>query len=96
MQRKEKQFRKRNSLALKLFCALLVFVVVPMYFTVLFVRDRYEAYFKDELSANITSTLAKSEAEIEEILAGAARGRFLGLFGEPRVNVLQVNLQTRF
>ena len=66
MQRKEKQFRKRNSLALKLFCALLVFVVVPMYFTVLFVRDRYEAYFKDELSANITSTLAKSEAEIEK------------------------------
>ena len=35
----------------------------------------------------------KSEAEIEEILAGAALGRFLGLFGEPRVNVLQVNLQ---
>ena len=35
----------------------------------------------------------KSEAEIEEIIAGAAQGRFLGLFGEPRVNVLQVNLQ---
>lgn len=34
----------------------------------------------------------KSEGEIREIIAKCTKGRFLGVFGEPTVNVLEVNL----
>ncbi len=34
----------------------------------------------------------KSEGEVREIIAQCTKGRFLGVFGEPTVNVLKVNL----
>lgn len=34
----------------------------------------------------------KSEGEVREIIARCTKGRFLGVFGEPTVNVLKVNL----
>lgn len=34
----------------------------------------------------------KSEDEVREIIAKCTKGRFLGVFGEPTVNVLKVNL----
>jgi len=34
-------------------------------------------------------------AELEALVAGRTEGRFLGLFGEPRVNVLLLNLEVR-
>lgn len=34
----------------------------------------------------------KSEDEVREIIAQCTKGRFLGVFGEPTVNVLKVNL----
>lgn len=33
-----------------------------------------------------------SEEEVQKIIDQYTTGRFLGIFGEPRVNVLQVNL----
>ena len=34
----------------------------------------------------------KSEGEVRDIIAQCTKGRFLGVFGEPTVNVLKVNL----
>lgn len=34
----------------------------------------------------------KSEDEVRDIIAACTKGRFLGVFGEPTVNVLKVNL----
>ena len=34
----------------------------------------------------------KSEDEVHDIIAACTKGRFLGVFGEPTVNVLKVNL----
>ena len=34
----------------------------------------------------------KSEDEVRDIIAKCTKGRFLGVFGEPTVNVLEVNL----
>ena len=56
-------------------------------------HDWWHVFRVWQMATRLARETGKSEAEIEEILAGAARGRFLGLFGEPRVNVLQVNLQ---
>lgn len=42
--------------------------------------------------ARLVRTTGKSEAEIRAVIEKYTSGRFLGLFGEPRVNVLQVNL----
>lgn len=40
----------------------------------------------------IAASTGRSEDEIRAIITKYTQGRFLGLFGEPRVNVLQVNL----
>lgn len=40
----------------------------------------------------LSRTTGRSEAEIRRIIDENTRGRFLGLFGEPGVNVLGVNL----
>lgn len=40
----------------------------------------------------LARTTGKTEAEIHTIIEKYTDGRFLGLLGEPRVNVLQVNL----
>ena len=37
-------------------------------------------------------TTGKSEGEVRDIIAQCTKGRFLGVFGEPTVNVLKVNL----
>lgn len=34
-----------------------------------------------------------SEEQVREVIASCTEGRFLGIFGEPRVNVLKVNLK---
>ena len=42
--------------------------------------------------ARIAANTGKSEEEVRTIVAKYTEGRFLGVFGEPRVNVLKVNL----
>ena len=40
----------------------------------------------------LAKTTGKSEGEVREIIAQCTKGRFMGVFGEPTVNVLKVNL----
>ena len=40
----------------------------------------------------LAKVTGKSEDEVREIIAQCTKGRFLGVFGEPTVNVLKVNL----
>lgn len=40
----------------------------------------------------LAKATGKSEDEVREIIAKCTKGRFLGVFGEPTVNVLKVNL----
>lgn len=40
----------------------------------------------------LAKATGKSEVEVREIIAQCTKGRFLGVFGEPTVNVLKVNL----
>lgn len=40
----------------------------------------------------LAKATGKSESEVREIIAQCTKGRFLGVFGEPTVNVLKVNL----
>lgn len=40
----------------------------------------------------LAKATGKSEGEVRDIIAQCTRGRFLGVFGEPTVNVLKVNL----
>ncbi|HAX64844.1 MAG TPA: potassium-transporting ATPase subunit C [Collinsella aerofaciens] len=40
----------------------------------------------------LAKATGKSECEVREIIAQCTKGRFLGVFGEPTVNVLKVNL----
>lgn len=40
----------------------------------------------------LAKTTGKSEDEVRDIIAQCTKGRFLGVFGEPTVNVLKVNL----
>ena len=40
----------------------------------------------------LAKATGKSEDEVRDIIATCTKGRFLGVFGEPRVNVLKVNL----
>ena len=40
----------------------------------------------------LAKATGKSEGEVREIIARCTTGRFLGVFGEPTVNVLKVNL----
>lgn len=40
----------------------------------------------------LAKATSKSEGEVREIIAQCTKGRFLGVFGEPTVNVLKVNL----
>lgn len=40
----------------------------------------------------LAKATGKSEDEVREIIARCTKGRFLGVFGEPTVNVLKVNL----
>lgn len=40
----------------------------------------------------LVKAAGKSEGEVREIIAQCTKGRFLGVFGEPTVNVLKVNL----
>lgn len=40
----------------------------------------------------LAKATGKSEDEVREIIAKCTNGRFLGVFGEPTVNVLKVNL----
>lgn len=40
----------------------------------------------------LVKTTGKSEDEVRDIIAQCTKGRFLGVFGEPTVNVLKVNL----
>lgn len=40
----------------------------------------------------LAKATAKSEGEVRDIIAQCTKGRFLGVFGEPTVNVLKVNL----
>lgn len=40
----------------------------------------------------LAKATSKSEGEVREIIARCTKGRFLGVFGEPTVNVLKVNL----
>ena len=40
----------------------------------------------------LAKATGKSEDEVRDIIARCTRGRFLGVFGEPTVNVLKVNL----
>ena len=40
----------------------------------------------------ICKATGKSEDEVRDIIAQCSKGRFLGVFGEPTVNVLKVNL----
>lgn len=57
--------RYRRSLTVKLFAALLALVVLPMYALLYYVRGRYETYFREELSRNVSESLARSENDIE-------------------------------
>lgn len=40
----------------------------------------------------LAKATGKSEDEVRDIIAACIKGRFLGVFGEPTVNVLKVNL----
>lgn len=40
----------------------------------------------------LAKVTGKSEGEVREIIAQCTKGRFMGVFGEPTVNVLKVNL----
>lgn len=40
----------------------------------------------------LAKAMGKSEDEVHDIIAACTKGRFLGVFGEPTVNVLKVNL----
>lgn len=40
----------------------------------------------------LAKATGKSEDEVRDIIARCSKGRFLGVFGEPTVNVLKVNL----
>ena len=40
----------------------------------------------------LATATGKSEGEVREVIAQCTKGRFLGVFGEPTVNVLKVNL----
>lgn len=40
----------------------------------------------------LAKATGKNEGEVREIIARCTKGRFLGVFGEPTVNVLKVNL----
>lgn len=40
----------------------------------------------------LAKATGKSEDEVREVIAQCTKGRFLGVFGEPTVNVLKVNL----
>ena len=40
----------------------------------------------------LAKATGKSEGEVRDIIAQCTKGRFLGVFGEPTVNVLKVNL----
>lgn len=40
----------------------------------------------------LAKATGKSEDEVHDIIAACTKGRFLGMFGEPTVNVLKVNL----
>lgn len=40
----------------------------------------------------LAKATGKSEDEVRDIIAACTKGRFLGVFGEPTVNVLRVNL----
>ena len=40
----------------------------------------------------LAKATGKSEDEVRDIIAQCSKGRFLGVFGEPTVNVLKVNL----
>lgn len=40
----------------------------------------------------LAKATGKNEGEVREIIAQCTKGRFLGVFGEPTVNVLKVNL----
>ncbi len=40
----------------------------------------------------LAKATGKSEDEVRDIIAACTKGRFLGVFGEPAVNVLKVNL----
>ena len=40
----------------------------------------------------LAKATCKSEDEVRDIIAACTKGRFLGVFGEPTVNVLKVNL----
>lgn len=40
----------------------------------------------------LAKATGKSEDEVRDIIAQCTKGRFLGVFGEPTVNVLEVNL----
>lgn len=40
----------------------------------------------------LAKATGKSEDEVRDIIAQCTKGRFLGVFGEPTVNVLKVNL----
>lgn len=40
----------------------------------------------------LAKATGKSEDEVRDVIAKCSRGRFLGVFGEPTVNVLKVNL----
>ena len=42
--------------------------------------------------SRIAENTGRSEEEIKAIIDEYTEGRFLGVFGEPRVNVLKVNL----
>lgn len=42
--------------------------------------------------SRLAKATGKSEGEVREIIARCTKGRFLGVFGEPTVNVLKVNL----
>lgn len=42
--------------------------------------------------SRLAKATGKSEDEVREIIAQCTKGRFLGVFGEPTVNVLKVNL----
>lgn len=43
-------------------------------------------------AARIARVRGLAEASVQSLIAGHAQGRFLGVIGEPRVNVLELNL----
>lgn len=42
--------------------------------------------------SRLAKATGKSEDEVRDVIAKCSKGRFLGVFGEPTVNVLKVNL----